>query len=76
MQRERKLYRSRTDSVLTGVCGGLAEYFGIDSKLVRALVVGLAAVGIGFPFYIALWIFVPYPPGPPVNMIPPGTSAP
>jgi phage shock protein C len=33
----KKLYRSKKDSVIAGVCGGIAEYFEIDSTLVRLL---------------------------------------
>lgn len=45
----RKLYRSRTDSMIAGVCGGLAEYFGVDTILVRiaAVVLALTAHGAG-----------------------------
>lgn len=32
---EKKLYKSSTDKKLAGVCGGIAEYFNIDSTLVR-----------------------------------------
>ncbi|HZX47134.1 MAG TPA: PspC domain-containing protein [Clostridia bacterium] len=32
---DKKLYRSQTDKMIAGVCGGIAEYFGIDSTLVR-----------------------------------------
>lgn len=32
---ERKLYKSNDDRMLDGVCGGIAEYFGVDSTLVR-----------------------------------------
>ena len=32
---EQKLYKSSTDKKLAGVCGGIAEYFNIDSTLVR-----------------------------------------
>ena len=35
----KKLYRSTTDSKLAGLCGGIAEWFGIDSTIVRVLVV-------------------------------------
>ena len=44
---ERKLYRSREDKKLAGVCGGIAEYFQIDSTLVRVLFVA------GSFFYLA-----------------------
>ena len=36
---EKKLYRSRTDKKLAGVCGGLAEYLGMDSSIVRLILV-------------------------------------
>jgi phage shock protein C len=39
----KKMYRSETDKVLCGVCGGIAEYFGIDATLVR---LGFAAFSI------------------------------
>lgn len=42
---KRKLYLSRYDRKLAGVCGGLAEYFGIDSTLVRLLYVFFTFVG-------------------------------
>lgn len=41
----RKLYRSRKDRKLFGVCGGIAEYFGIDSTLVRLALVVLVVIG-------------------------------
>ena len=44
---EKKLHRSRTDKKLCGVCGGFAEYFGIDSTIVRILWI-LAAFFWGF----------------------------
>lgn len=57
---ERKLYRSKTDSMLGGVCGGLGEYFDIDPTFIRLIFVVLAiAPGIGIPAYIALWLLVP-----------------
>ena len=59
----KKLYRSRTDSMIAGVCGGLAEYFNIDSSLVRVgMVLFVIAGGAGFLAYIILWIVVPQKP--------------
>jgi phage shock protein C len=53
----KKFYRSRTDKVVAGVCGGLAEYFDIDPVLVRLLFVVLTiAAGGGVLAYIILWI--------------------
>jgi phage shock protein C len=62
MQEPRKFYRSRNNHVIAGVCGGLAEYYNADSTLIRAIVAAAILAGIGIPFYIGLWIFVPYPP--------------
>jgi phage shock protein C len=57
----RKLYRSRMDRKLFGVCGGLGTYFGVDSTLVRLIVVltVLASHGLGLLAYILLAILVP-----------------
>lgn len=60
----RRLYRSRTDRMLAGVCGGLARYFNIDPTIVRILFVLLALPG-GVPgplIYLFLWILVPEEP--------------
>ena len=56
----RKLYRSETDKMIGGVCGGLSEYFGIDSTLIR-LVFALIVVygGSGLILYVILWIVIP-----------------
>jgi len=57
---ERKLYRSRSDRMVWGVCGGLAKYFGIDSTIVRIIaVVLMLATGVGILAYIILAIVVP-----------------
>lgn len=57
---EKKLYRSETDKILGGVCGGLAEYFGIDSAIVRLVfVLILVYGGSGLLVYIILWIVLP-----------------
>lgn len=57
---EKKLYKSSTDKKLAGVCGGLAEYFNIDSTLVRLgwVVFGLLG-GSGLLVYIIAAIIMP-----------------
>ena len=45
MAQTRKLYRSRTNRKLAGVCGGLAQYFNADATLIRVLFVVLALLG-------------------------------
>jgi len=57
---EKRLYRSRKDKMIAGVCGGIAEYFGIDPVIVRLVAVLLLfANGIGLLAYIILAIVVP-----------------
>lgn len=51
----KKFYRSRTDRVIWGVCGGLGAYFGVDSTLIRILFVLLAfGSGVGITLYLVL----------------------
>jgi phage shock protein PspC (stress-responsive transcriptional regulator) len=58
--RPRRLYRSRDDRMIAGVCGGLADYFGIDPVIVRVAAVALVfAGGAGLLAYIAAWLLVP-----------------
>ncbi|HHX64234.1 MAG TPA: PspC domain-containing protein [Chloroflexi bacterium] len=55
-----RLYRSKTDSYLGGVCGGLGAYFHIDPLLVRIAFVALAMTnGLGITLYILLWLLLP-----------------
>lgn len=57
---EKRLYRSETNKVFSGVCGGLGEYFEVDPVLVRVVTVILAlSTGVAFIAYIAAWIIVP-----------------
>lgn len=57
-----KITKSRTDKVIEGVCGGLAQYFGIDPVIVRLIFVVLLFInGIGFFLYIILAIIMPKP---------------
>jgi phage shock protein PspC (stress-responsive transcriptional regulator) len=57
---DRKLYRSRSEKMLGGVCGGLAAYAGIDPVIVRLFfVIFTMAGGAGVLIYLILWIVVP-----------------
>jgi phage shock protein C len=63
MDTSRKLYRSKSNRQIAGVCGGLAEYFNLDATLIRVLFVLLAVLGgSGIVLYIAMWIIVPREP--------------
>ena len=60
---KKKLYRSKKDRKIAGVCGGIAEYFDIDSNLVRLLtVLTLFLGGAGVVTYIIAWIIIPETP--------------
>jgi phage shock protein PspC (stress-responsive transcriptional regulator) len=59
----RRLYRSGSDRILGGVCGGIAEYFGIDPVIIRLLwVIFTLAWGFGVLLYIICWIVIPRNP--------------
>ena len=57
----RKLYLSDKDRKIAGVCGGLADYFGIDSTSVRILwaLAVVVSYGTGFILYLVFWLIVP-----------------
>jgi phage shock protein C len=58
-----QLRRSGTEKMLGGVCGGLAEYSGIDPVLWRVGFVGLTlAGGAGVVVYLLLWVLMPSGP--------------
>lgn len=60
----KKLYRSKKDKIIGGVCGGLGHYFNLDPTLVRVVFVLLLLPGglPGFIPYIVLWAIVPEEP--------------
>lgn len=58
-----RLYRSGREKILGGVCGGIAEYFGVDPTIVRILwILMTLAWGFGLLLYVILWIIVPRNP--------------
>ena len=75
-----RLYRTRTDRVIAGVAGGVADYLNLDPSLVRIVWAVLAFVtgGLFFLIYIVMWIVVPEAPfgaRAPFAEVPPGTAA-
>ena len=63
MIREKKLYKSGTDKVLAGVCGGLGEYFGVDPTLIRLGWIVFSAIGgSGLLAYIIAALVMPNAP--------------
>ncbi|MGB4592602.1 MAG: PspC domain-containing protein [Coriobacteriia bacterium] len=74
---EKKLYRSRADRMVAGVCGGLAEYFDLDPTVVRVAVVLIALLTQGgiFLAYLIMAIVVPEEPLP-AQATPPAAADP
>lgn len=67
MDTPHKLYRSRHDRILAGVCGGLGAYFNVDPLVFRAVFLVLVfGGGAGVLLYILLAIIIPNEPGEPV----------
>lgn len=59
----KRLYRSRDERMLGGVCGGLAEYLHTDPTLIRVLFILFAlAGGPGIIAYLIMWVIVPLEP--------------
>jgi phage shock protein C len=59
----KRLYRSRRDRKLAGVCGGLADYLEVDPVIPRLMWVIFAfAAGIGLLAYVVCWLVIPQAP--------------
>ena len=62
-QNYKKLYRSRRERTLAGVCGGIGEYFGVDPTIIRiAWVLFGLCIGAGLIAYIICAIIIPDEP--------------
>jgi len=61
---DKKLYLSRTNKILVGVCGGIGEYFNVDPTLVRVLFILLLLVSRFslIVIYVLCWAIIPLPP--------------
>lgn len=56
----KRFMRSSTDRKIAGVCGGLAEYFNMDSTLIRVLFAAFTLLGgAGILIYLVTWILTP-----------------
>lgn len=57
---KRRLYKSKNDRVIAGVCGGLASYFNLDPVFLRILwIVLVLCFGVGAVAYMILWLVMP-----------------
>ena len=64
----RKLYRSRTERSIAGICGGLGEFFNADPTMIRLLMLLLILFGgLSLWAYVILWIVIPEAPAPNFN---------
>lgn len=60
---EKRLYLSNTNRKLAGVCGGIAEYFGIDPTIIRVLwIICSLCFGSGVLAYLICWLVIPKQP--------------
>jgi phage shock protein PspC (stress-responsive transcriptional regulator) len=59
-----KLYRSKKNRIIAGVCGGIGEYFKVDPTLIRLLwlLISIVGAGSGIVAYIVAWIIIPQEP--------------
>ena len=55
----KKLYRSNSDRKICGVCGGIGEYFGIDSTIVGLIFFVFGLVSVGVVFYLLAALIMP-----------------
>lgn len=62
MDLNKKLYRSNTNKMLCGVCGGIGEYLGVDPTLIRLLWALVACSGAGIVVYILAAVIIPLEP--------------
>ncbi len=63
MSNTKRLYRSQNQRMISGVCGGIAEYFNLDPTIVRvAFVLAALLWGGGVVAYILLWVVIPENP--------------
>jgi len=69
----KRLYRSKTQRMLAGICGGIGEHFDVDPTVIRLVwaVLSLMSVGIGIIAYIIAWIIVPEEETPPEDPLTP-----
>ena len=65
---QKRLFRTRKDSVISGVCGGLGKHLNLDPVILRVLfVLAVIFAGTGLLVYIVLWIVIPLEPENPAN---------
>jgi len=72
---EKRIYRSRTNSMIAGICGGLGEYLNVDPTIIRVVAVLLIIPdGIGLLAYIIGWVIIPRQPETDAEVVAPEKS--
>ncbi len=58
---KKRLYRSKKEKMIAGICGGIAEYFDADPTIVRLIwaIATLISLGFGLLAYLIAWIIIP-----------------
>lgn len=79
MNQNKQLYRSKTDRMLLGVCGGLGEYLGTDATIIRLIWAALTVISGFIPFiviYLVAALIIPEKQELPPSNLPPSTNQP
>jgi len=59
MSKNKRLYRSESDRILGGVCGGIAEVYDFDPALIRIITIVLIFSGLTPLVYLIAWLIIP-----------------
>ena len=59
---KKRLYRSRKDKIIAGICGGIGQHFEIDANLVRVIAAVVCLTPPGILAYIIAWLIIPQNP--------------
>ncbi|MCK5043429.1 PspC domain-containing protein [Candidatus Pacearchaeota archaeon] len=60
MTKTKKLYRSKKNRIIGGVCGGIGEYLKIDPTIIRIIwAISIFGFGAGILVYLLAWIIIP-----------------
>ncbi len=59
MNNGRQLRRNTDDKIIAGVASGVAEFFDLDTSVVRVVWAVAALFGVGIPLYLIMWLVVP-----------------
>jgi phage shock protein C len=62
MDTPKRLYRSRRNRMIAGICGGLGDYLSVDPTIVRLIWIVSLFAGFGFLAYLVAWILIPEEP--------------